>query len=167
MTGDTHILKRHFLTSTSAASLNQKRESSLKTGVSATSLALPQNPSSGRENRHTWRTHFVFNFQWAWRFKLGILAQHHQQCSIFTSLLSLIAASVKFLLSLSKVLLCSSRIFHSSLRFCFSCSMWQLLIIDVLSSSHWELSCCCKKTHNGQGFDKRSGNYGNSELKYR
>lgn len=43
-------------------------------------------------------------------------------CQI-TSLLSLIAASVKFLLSLSKIFLCSSRVFHSSPRRSFSCSM--------------------------------------------
>lgn len=59
------------------------------------------------------------------------------------------AASVKFLLSLSKMFLCSSRTFHSSLRLSFSCSMGQLPWSDNASSSHWELSCCCRDIMKG------------------
>lgn len=62
------------------------------------------------------------------------------------------AASVKFLLSLSKIFLCSSSTFHSSLRLSFSCSMGQLPWTDNASSSHWELSCCCRD------IIKRTGN---------
>lgn len=73
-----------------------------------------------------------------------------------TSSLSLMAASVKFLLSLSKIFLCSSRTFHSSLRLSFSCSMGQFPWSDNASSSHWELSCCCRDII--QGLDTAAAN---------
>lgn len=127
--GDTHMSKRHFWTWSLEASPSQKRATSLKTGVSAMLLDPPQKISSGRQGRYQ-KCHC----------RSPPVGQRGRNT---TSSLSLMAASVKFLLSLSNIFLCSSRTFHSSLRLSFSCSMGQFPWTDAAASSHWELSCCC------------------------
>lgn len=74
--------------------------------------------------------------QWEWVVPLLFVTRLFQLGDIWsasvTSSLSLMAASVNFLPSLSRCLLCSSSRLHSCPRRCLSCRM------VVVSSSHWQ-----------------------------